>query len=111
MKLFRLLIGVLLVIILIYTFQVISVEGADFFTPYFQAIAGWNWQGQFNIDFGMYLLFSTLWIMRRHHFNSRGIIIGLACSVGGMIIFLPYLLVASWKARNFEELLIGNAQD
>ena len=46
-----------------------------------------NWQGQFNLDFFMFLLMSGSWIAWRNRFSPSGIGLG----IGGVFLGAPYL--------------------
>ena len=46
-----------------------------------------SWQGQFNLDFFMFLLMSGLWIAWRHEFSPLGNLL----AIGGVFFGAPYL--------------------
>ncbi len=108
MQLFRLVMIFLCLVIYGSTFFVMMVNGVDFLTPFFEALLSGTWQGQFNLDFGMYLLLSALWIMWRSGFSGLSIVLGVLAGSLGMLVFAPYLL---WLTRqnkgDFNKLLLG----
>ena len=105
----RTLVILIFVGIVIYTFFAIQKDGINFFPIYFKDIALVGWSGQFNIDFGCYLLLSSLWIGWRHKFDTKGIILGLFGIVGGMLYFAPYLIWATTNAKgDIKRLLLGD---
>lgn len=104
MKIFRSLLIIMFFSMLIYTIQVINIQGLLFLK--YAVLTGW--QGQFNYDFSCYLLLSAFWIIWRHNFTFKGILLGLIASVGGVLFFAPYLFIISLKTKgDMKELLIG----
>ncbi len=105
MNIFRLTLVIMILGILLLTFNAINTQGLNFFK--YVTLTGW--QGQFNFDFSCYLLISAFWIAWRHNFSSKGIILGLIASFGGIIFFAPYIFILSLETKgNIKELLIGN---
>ena len=90
--LLKVLLFILTIVIAAYTALVISTDGLGLFQIFFANIAALNWNGQFNLDFSLYLLLSALWIMWRSKFDATSVIIGLIAGVLGMVVFAPYLL-------------------
>lgn len=108
MTLFRILLSILIVTIYATTLVTMSLNGADFLTAYFSALVSGTWQGQFNLDFGMYLVLSALWIMWRGGFGASVVMIGLAAGLLGMLVFAPYVLWISYKERgDVQQIFLG----
>ena len=100
-----------LTMIVIYTIIVIANDGFDLFTPYLSDILALNWSGQLNLDFGMYLFISALWIAWRHEFSGKGIALAAIALIGGMLFFAAYLLVQIRQANgDVERLLLGDTR-
>ena len=98
-----------LTLIVIYTIIVIANDGFDLFTPYLSDIFALNWSGQFNLDFGMYLFISALWIAWRHEFSGKGVVLAAIALIGGMLFFATYLLVQIRQADgDVGRLLLGD---
>lgn len=107
MRLLQGLLAVGTLAVLCYTGLVMLEYGANFWPTYLSGIAGMGWQGQFNLDFSIYLGLSGLWVAWRHRFSAPGVLVGLIASVGGLCFFGPYLLWASFQAESLEGLLLG----
>ncbi len=75
-----------------YTLVAFTKEGADLFSVFLSNLSSFTWNGQFNLDFGCYLMLSGLWIMWRDRFSSKAIIVAVAAMILGIIFFAPYLL-------------------
>lgn len=108
MNAFRGLLIALFGLMLVYTVLTVADHGWTLFEVYFGNIMEVSWQGQFNLDFGSYLLLSGLWIAWREHFSARGILIGLFAPILGLLLFAPYLFWASVQAKgDMKALLMG----
>ncbi len=108
MSFFRGFLAVFFLLLTIYTGVVIKAEGWSLLPVFIGDIAAMGWPGQFNLDFLGSLLLAGMWIAWRHRFSSAGIVLGLVASVGGMLFFMPYLLVASAIAGgDMKALLLG----
>ncbi len=101
----------LFAILAIYTFFVVSSEGANFVPVFVRDILSVTWSGQFNLDFISYLTLTAFWVAWRHRFSAAGIVLALMALVGGILFFAPYLLYAINNARgDFPTLLLGGNQ-
>lgn len=94
-------------LLLVYTGWVWVELGPNFLPAYLQGFSGVSWQGQFNLDFTVYLLLSGLWVAWRHRFSPLGIALGALALLGGLCLFGPYLLWASARADSVTGLLLG----
>ena len=107
-RVFPALVAVFSATVAIYTAVVIGSEGLNLFDVFLGNMQAWNWSGQFNLDFLMYLLLSGLWIAWRERFSLRGLILGALASVLGIVFFGPLLMFWWWKADGrLEGLLLG----
>lgn len=69
------------------------------------------WAGQFNLDFMCHLMISGLWIAWRNHFSSKGLILGISGSIGGILVLAPYLFYLSFKVNgDMKKLFLGNVR-
>ena len=108
MTLLRILLATLTLIIYATTILIMLRDGTDFLTPYFTALFSGTWQGQFNLDFGMYLFLSALWIMWRGGFSVFTIAIGLLAGLLGMLVFAPYVLWLTYRENSdLRKLVLG----
>ena len=84
----KLFLGSIIVIVGLYTAPVIAGYGLLALLPsFFGEMSKMNWQGQFNLDFFMFLLMSGSWIAWRNRFSPSGIGLG----IGGVFLGAPYL--------------------
>lgn len=93
----KLFLGSIIVIVGLYTARIIADYGLLALLPsFFGEMSEMNWQGQFNLDFFMFLLMSGSWIAWRNRFSPSGI--GL--SIGGVFLGAPYLCLftLSWSS-------------
>ena len=108
MTVLRPLIGLMFAIITLYTLLVFRNEGVDFLTPFIGPIADFGWRGQFNLDFGFYLLLSGLWLAWRSGFSAAGCLQGAFAASLGMMVFAPLVLLHAHRARgDLNRLLLG----
>lgn len=108
MSAFRALLVGMTAIVLVYTVIVGMNHGWGLFPIFFRDIAAMTWPGQFNLDFGCFLIFSGTWLAWRHHFSPGGLVLGGAGLVGGTLVLAPYLLLASIAADgDMKEVLLG----
>jgi hypothetical protein len=108
MNAFRLLLVAMIIVILAYTGSVGMTHGWGLFPIFFGDILAVAWQGQFNVDFSCFLLFSGLWLAWRNNFTPRAIALGLLGVVGGTMLLAPYLLWISFQARgDMKVILLG----
>jgi len=88
MWLFRVFLFVIIFVVGAYTVPVVMDYGLLALLPdFFGEMSHFNWQGQFNLDFFMFLLLSGFWIAWRNRFSLHGILLG----VGGVLLGAPYL--------------------
>ncbi len=105
---FQILLIVFFLIMTGYTIATVANEGPNLFPAFFSALEGMGWQGQFNLDFFLFLVIVGLWIAWRHSFRPVGILLGL-CITGGMIFLSAYLLVISFQTNgDMRAMLLGN---
>lgn len=97
MNAFRALLLALIVIIVVYTVITVASHGIDFFTPFFSRLAVFDWQGQFNLDFGSFILLTGVWIAWRGGFTTGSIVFGATAPVLGMPFLASYLLWLSFR--------------
>jgi len=84
----RLFLGSIIIIVGAYTAPVVTDYGLLTLLPsFFGEMSKMNWQGQFNLDFFMFLLMSGFWIAWRNRFSPTGICLG----IGGIFLGAPYL--------------------
>lgn len=84
----KLFLGSIIVVVVLYTAPVIADYGLLVLLPsFFGEMSKMNWQGQFNLDFFMFLLMSGSWIAWRNRFSLSGIGLG----IGGVFLGAPYL--------------------
>lgn len=94
--------------LLIYTSLVIKNHGYNLLPVFISNINAINWSGQFNLDFNCYLILSGLWIMWRSLFSTKGILIGLAAMILGIVFLAPYLLfLLKTEGSDLKKVLLG----
>lgn len=90
------------------TFKAASQEGMVAGEQFISDIQALGWHAQFNIDFLAHLLLMGLWVAWRSGFSVVGIVIGVACVLGGGLVSLLYILVVSAHCRgDIQKLLLG----
>ncbi|MEQ8366168.1 MAG: hypothetical protein RIB61_05615 [Roseicyclus sp.] len=99
MALFRIFVILAFVLIAVFTIAAVTREGADLLTPFVGPVLTMGWQGQFHVDFALYLIASALWVAWRSRFSGSGIVMALICGVMGMIVLAPYLLYLSYMSK------------
>ena len=83
-------------------------HGWNLLAIFFGDMAAMTWPGQFNFDFMCFLILSSLWLAWRHHFSCGGLVLGVLCFFGGIMLLAPNLLFASYKADgDMKKLLLG----
>ena len=88
MVMYRLFLAFIIATVIIYTFPVVLKFGIiDLLPSFFGEIGEMSWQGQFNLDFLMFLLMSGFWIAWRNDFTPKGITL----RIGGFFLGAPYL--------------------
>jgi hypothetical protein len=111
MMAFRILLASIVVIVLVYTGNVVATQGWNFMPVFFLDIAATKWPGQFNLDFSCLLLLSGLWLAWRNHFSALGLSLGAGVLIGGAPLLSTYLFFASLQARgDMRVLLLGQAR-
>jgi hypothetical protein len=65
------------------------------------------WRAQYYSDFSAHLILLAAWILYRERSRGLGLLFGLAALALGALFTLPYILIASLKARNAKGLLLG----
>ena len=109
---FRLFLLAIILVVAAYTAPVLLEHGIVVLLPsFFGVMRDMGWQGQFNLDFFMFLLLSGFWIAWRNEFSATGIALG----VGGVLLGAPYLaaylLFLSYQTRgNISVMLLGAAR-
>jgi len=108
---FRVLLGVLWVILVGYTGVVISNHGMALLNVFLGDMAAMGWPGQFNLDFMFMLMLSALWVAWRHQFSIAGLLLGLLAFFGGSLFLATYLLVLSWMTNGDpRQILLGKGR-
>ncbi len=106
---FRILLGLMLISLLIYTVIVISNHGLNLFPIFFGDIKAMTWPGQFNFDFLGFLVLSGLWVSWRHHFSAKGLVLGAIALTCGILFLSVYLLVISFKTEgDIKKIMLGD---
>ena len=110
MNVLKIFLTVCWLVIVFVTVQALSQQGmiaGELFVADIQAL---NWRAQFNVDFLAHLLLLGSWVAWRHRFSPAGFALGLACVLGGGLVSLLYILVASVRAKgNMQILLMGRS--
>ena len=108
---FRILLVAFLGALGIYTAITVGNQGVNLLSYFFEAISEMGWQGQFNLDFAMFLVLSALWTAWRHEFSPAGLGLGAVASVGGMLFLATYLLILSFQTKgDIRQILLGTAR-
>ncbi|MEO0400786.1 MAG: hypothetical protein AAF214_00265 [Pseudomonadota bacterium] len=104
----RRVVGAMVAVLVVYTLVVMVVHGPDLLTPFFGDLVAVNWSGQFNLDFSLYLVLSTLWFVWRNGFSRISLICAPVVLVGGMLVFGCYLIWQSTRVEGrMDVLLLG----
>ncbi len=94
----------------IYSLTVIAIMGHGWLWPVvaFHDLVALNWRTQFDFDFLMYLILSSVWISWREGATSKAYLFAfLNVFLGGMFAF-PYLLVAIHRTQgDAKKILLG----
>ena len=108
MTAFRVYLILTLSVLLLYTGVTMAHYGANFLTPYFSDLVTFRWAGQFNLDFGLYLLHSGLWVAWRNGFTIKAFILAALAFTFGMIFLAIYLLILSrWTGGDMQAVMLG----
>lgn len=108
MPLFLTLLTAMTVGILAYTGVTVAGHGVTLVPAFFGPMAEMTWQGQFNVDFLMFLVLSGLWTAWRNGMTVGGVALGVVAACFGIMFLAPYLLyliVAS--GRDLQRVLMG----
>lgn len=106
---FRILLILITIIVLWYTYVISFSEGWNFFTVAINAVKSFTWLGQFTLDFASYLLLASLWILWRNQYSVSSVFIALSAQILGIAFFAPYLLYLSVAEKgNVQRILVGN---
>ena len=90
---FRALLILMLVVIAAYTIPVMANHGVNLIPRFFGPMLEMTWQGQFNLDFLMFLTLSGLWTAWRGGFSGAAIGIGALAVFFGIGFLTIYLLI------------------
>ena len=108
MNTLRLILLAMTALILAFTIIAIAQQGFTLIPLFFGAIAQFGWQGQFNVDFSLYLVLSGIWMAWRGGFRSQSTALGVLAPPLGMLFFAPYLLYLIGKSDgDARKLLLG----
>lgn len=108
MPLLRMILLFMTFTIAVNTILVMVYDGTNFISPFFDGLFDADWQGQFKLDFAMYLGLSGLWIAWRGGFAPASIVMGAVAAVLGMLVFAPYVLMQAARADgDMRKLLLG----
>ena len=108
MNAFRTLVAALGAAVLVYTLAVVPTHGMALVPVFVSDLLALSWRGQFNLDFACYLVLSAVWVAWRGGFSPAALALAGLASVGGMLFFAPYVLVASLRSHgDTRRLLLG----
>lgn len=108
MTLFRNLLIVMAIVMLTFTLLTILHHGLNFIAPFLAPILAVTWQGQFNVDFVLYLVLASIWIAWRSGFSGSGIGFAMIAPLLGMSLLAPYLIfLIARGADTPQKLLLG----
>ena len=95
---FRVLVGVYLAALVVYTGVVLYEHSLTLLFPkFFHHIMHMTWHGQFNLDLAGFILLSTFWTLWRNDFTLRGMLLAVPAFCLGGIFLAGYLLYLSWQ--------------
>ena len=97
MRGFRILLGIIFLVIFVYTVPVVLNDPTGLFPTFFGDMAQVAWPGQFNLDFLGFLVLSALWTMWRNEYSGTGIGLGVVAFFFGAPFLTAYLLFLSFK--------------
>ncbi|NJD31405.1 MAG: hypothetical protein FIB04_05915 [Gammaproteobacteria bacterium] len=108
---FRILLGVIWIVIVVYTGVVISNHGFGLLAVFFGDMAAMGWPGQFNLDFMFMLALSALWVGWRHRFTPAGLLLAALAFFGGSLFLATYLLIITSRSGcDVQEILLGKSR-
>ena len=109
---FRVMLGLILIILSAYTGKVISTDGLTLFQVFFGDMAKFQWPGQFNLDFMFMLSLSAVWVAWRNRFSPKGLGLSVLAFFLGSAFLGVYLLVLSFQpGATGRSILIGIDRD
>ncbi len=97
MPAFRALLISMCLALLGYTAVVVAGHGLGLLAVFFSNMQQMDWSGQFNLDFALMLMLSSLWVMWRHQFTGAGLVLGLGALLGGVLFLSTYLFIQSLR--------------
>ena len=105
---FRALLIAMLVVLAAYTGVVMAEHGANLVPPFFAPMLEMTWQGQFNLDFLMFLTLSSLWTAWRGGFSGAALGLGALALFFGILFLTIYLLILlRWTGGDLRRVLLG----
>lgn len=108
MTAFRNLLVAITMVIVGFTLAAVATDGPNLLPHFIAPVLALSWQGQFNVDFTMYLLLSGLWMAWRGGFTKGSIVLGVLAPPLGILFLAPYLIYLIVKCENDpRELLLG----
>ncbi len=111
MTTFRIFLGVIFVVIGVYTGPVVMNHGLTLFAVFFGDIAQMGWPGQFNLDFLGFLVMSAFFVAWRHEFSAGGLGLGVVAFFFGAPFLTAYLIVISLQTKgDVAAMLLGEAR-
>ena len=109
---FRVMLGLILIILSAYTVKVLSTEGFTLFQVFFGDMAKLQWPGQFNIDFLFMLSLSAVWVAWRNRFSPKGLGLAVFAFFLGSAFLGVYLLFLSFQpGATGKTILIGTDRE
>ena len=106
---FRVMLGVMLAVIAIYTVIVGMNHGWNLIPIFFGDMAAMTWPGQFNLDFFCFLVLSATWVAWRNNFTPAGLGLSVLALFGGMFFLSIYLLYLTSSAGDIKDVFRGSA--
>jgi hypothetical protein len=107
MTLFRIALFIVWVILIGVSVNAILQLGSDGGNVFFTDFAH-PWRAQFNTDLCAHLLLMGTWVIYREPNRVVGVVLGILCAVMGGAVSLPYILVATFRAKgDVRKLLLG----
>ena len=106
MTVLRVVLASMFVFMAAYTIPVVLNEGINLLPIFFADALGFDWTGQFVVDFAMFLGLAALWIAWRHGFSGSAILLALATIFGGMTFLAAYLFVQTYRASTVQEIIL-----
>ena len=109
MNAFRLFLGVVFGVIVVYTVAVAMEHGLGLLGIFFGDIAAMTWNGQFNLDFMGFLTLSALWVAWRSGFSPGGLLLAVVALFFGVPFLTLYLFILSQQTNgDVARMLLGD---